>query len=219
MHEEHRKILMDSIKSGMEFKEKILDDISSLRRDLFLKQLDFFLQLSSVSIAILGIGYLVYTEKVDIIFGIFSLIFSFVNILWISSYIRVSIDKNANYHEEGANNVRKKMDDAINKAVEAITKNDSSIYFNYAKDQVEIPFQKDKLNFSGEIFTFIFINSFLFLILAFFKDKINFCFDYLFLILIVFLISYLLSFKDISGNIIDKLSEWLTLKLKKESKE
>jgi len=210
MHEEHRQILIDSIESSFKFKDKVLDDIASLRRDLFLKQLDFFLQLSSLSIAILGIGYLVYTEKVDIIFGLSSLVFSFVNILWISSYIRVSIDKSANYHEHGAFIVRQKMDNAINKAIEAINKNDSNIYFEYAEKQIKLPIQNDKLNFSGEIFTFIFINSFLFLILAFFKEKIHFCFDYFIIIILSLIISYFLSFKDVSGIIVDKLSEYFT---------
>lgn len=215
MHEEHKKIIIDFIKSGLEFKEKVLDDIANLRRDLFLKQLDFFLQLSSFSVAILGIGYLVYTEKVDTVFGLLSLIFSFVNILLISSYIRVSIDKNANHGEQSAFNIRQKMDIAINKAVEAIHKDDSNIYFEHAEEQTKLPIQNNKLSFSGEIFTFIFINSFLFLVLAFFKNKINFYFDYFIITILILIISYFLSFKDISGVIFDKLSEYFTPKNKK----
>ena len=215
MHKEHKKIIKDFIKSGIEFKEKVLDDMANLRHDLFLKQLDFFLQLSSFSVAILGIGYLVYTEKVNTVFGLLSLIFSFVNILWISSYIRVSIDKKVNHSEQSAFNVRQKMDNAIKKAIESIIKNNSDIYFNYAEEQVNLPIPKGRLNFSGEIFTFIFINSFLFLVLAFFKDKINFCFDYFIITILILIISYFLSFKNVSGVIIDKLSEYFKPKNKK----
>ena len=215
MHEEHEKIIKDFIKSGLEFKEKVLDDMANLRRDLFLKQLDFFLQLSSFSVAILGIGYLVYTEKVDTVFGLLSLIFSFVNILWISSYIRVSIDKNANHSEQSAFNARQEMDNAIKKAIESIIKKNSDIYFKYAEEQTKPLIKNDELSFSGEIFTFIFINSFLFLVLAFFKDKINFCFDYFIITILILIISYFLSFKDISGVITDKLSEYFTPKNKK----
>jgi len=212
MNEDHKKIIIDSIEESFRLKAKASDDIASLRRDLFLKQLDFFLQLSSISVAILGIGYLVYTEKVDIVFGLLSLMFSFVNILWISSYIRISIDENANYHEQGAFAVKQKMDDAIGKAVEAINKNNSDIYFKYAEEQTKLPIQKSNLSFSGEIFTFIFINSFLFLIAAFFKGNINSCFDYLIVIELIIIISYFLSFENISGVIIDKLSKYFTPK-------
>ena len=136
MHEEHEKIIKDFIKSGLEFKEKVLDDMANLRRDLFLKQLDFFLQLSSFSVAILGIGYLVYTEKVDTVFGLLSLIFSFINILWISSYIRVSIDKKANHSEQSAFNVRQEMDNAIKKAIESIIKKIRIFILNMQKNKL-----------------------------------------------------------------------------------
>ncbi len=77
MHEEHKKIIIDSIKNGMTFKIEISKDMANVKQNLFLKQLDFFLQISSISIAILGIGYLIYTDKVDPIIGSLSLIFSF----------------------------------------------------------------------------------------------------------------------------------------------
>lgn len=208
MHEEHKKIIIKAIQDGFDFKNRVYDHAIQVNHDLSLKQVDFFLQLSSISVAILGAAYFFSERSPDIFFVILAAVFNVLNILWITSYTRSyidNIDKSIkNYSEE----MNKKMDFTINKAVESIQKNESKIFFDYAKEETQKKYSSDRLIYAGEIFTFIFINSIIFTIFANIKNYINISYNYDYILLVIFsmIISSLLSFTNFSSNIIESIS-------------
>jgi len=210
MDEERRKIIIKAIADQFALKEKYSDYQLNSNFQLLLTQLDLFKTMSTLVVAIIGIGYFL-NHHVDVSFFTVSFVFSLITIFGTISYTREILDLESKQISKQGIALNKKIDEIINLCVEAIKKEDSKIFFNYAEQEVKSKYLKDRLVYAGEIFSFCFYNSIAFGILAFFADKYNF--NLLSCVTIFTVISvYLISFKDWVRHIVNFLSKDIKFK-------
>jgi hypothetical protein len=205
MNEEHKKIIIKAIADQFALKEKYSDYQLNSNFQLLLVQLDLFKTISTLVVAIIGIGYFL-NNHVNTSFFIISFVFSLITILGTISYTREIIDLEFKQINKQGIALNKKIDEIINLCVEAIKKEDSKIFFDYAEQEVKSKYLKDRLVYAGEIFSFCFYNSIAFGLLAFFADKYNFSLLSYVTILTVIFVSFV-SFKDWVRYIVDFLSK------------
>ncbi len=204
MHEEHRKIIIKAIEDGFALKQEYSDYAINSHFQLFLSQLDLFKTISTLVVAIIGIGYL--NNRIDSSFFAASFVFSLLTLIGTISYTREKIDLEAKGIAEYGVVLRGRVDAAINVAVESIKKEDSKIFFDYAEQETSLKALNDRLVYAGEIFTFCFYNSVAFGILAFIANKYNFgILSYVTVLTLVF--TLLVSFKNWSVYAVDVLSK------------
>jgi len=209
MDDEHKNIIIRSIGEGFALKEKYSDYAINANFQLLITQLDLFKTISTIVVAIVGIGYFL-NDQLSPSFLTVSFIFSLLTILGTISYSREIIDLEAKQIKNYGVLFNKKIDESINIAVEAIKKKDSKIYFSYAEQEIKDRVTGDKLIYAGEIFTFCFYLSITFGILAFFSYKYNFgLFSWITILVIIF--TYIISFKNWSHKIINFFSTEINL--------
>ncbi|MEI7810684.1 MAG: hypothetical protein WCI41_04005 [bacterium] len=204
--EEEKQIAIKTIQDAFSAKEKFFDYEFSQNFQLSLSQLDFLKTISTLVIALLGIGYFL-DKGLKLNFLIVSLMFSLITLFGTISYIREMIDSESKLIRENSKAIQDKMNELININIKAIRENNFNIANNYAKEELlKIKENEDILIYTGEIFTFCFYNSVIFLLLAFFAKKYNFELNSIFTLL-GFSASYLLSFRSWASKLIKFLSK------------
>lgn len=193
MDPEHKLIIKKAIEDLFKFQDKVREFKINNDFALLVAQLDFFKVISTIVVALAGIGYF-YDSNLDKKFLGLSLVASLLVLLLSTSYVRENIDSHAGENQKIYEFSENETNIGIEKAVEAIEKDEANIFFDYAKNRTK---NKEKVeppsNCMGEIIVFLFYLSLGFLILSYFSKKYNF-FIISFQTWIVLFFSYVLSF-------------------------
>ncbi len=156
MNEEHRKVIENTIQDSFKLKDRFHDFEANFSGQLLFEHLDLLKNLASIIIAVIGIGYLLGRVGINV-FSTSAFLFSIVSLIFIFSYIREVIDRQAKGLKTADSMIKNKTDEAIEKAVEAIKKDDASISFDYAKKEyAKIKDSNSEMNYAGEIALFLF---------------------------------------------------------------
>lgn len=208
MNEDKRKVLENSIQDAFKLRERFNDFEVGFLNQLLFEQLDLLKNLASIIIAVIGIGYLF--EKISMsLFSISGFLFSVSSLIFIFSYIKEVIDKQAEGLKIAEKEIRNKTDESIEKAVEAIRKNKDSIYFDYAeKEYVKIKDLKSELNYIGEIILFLFFGIMFSVMGIVLVEKAEIGMLYQLIILaLILIISWQMSFREWSIKLVELLSK------------
>lgn len=208
MNEEHSKIIKKSIDDAFEMRDKFYTFSIESSFQLLISQLDLFKTVSGLVVAFIGIGYF-YRLDLNKDFLLLSLIFSLITLVLSISYSREAIDLQEKQNQQTEKDIVKKTEDIINKSVESLEKNDSSIFFNYARERLNDKYPEPRLNYIGEIILFCFYLSIGFMIFSWMSSN----HDFKFLSLqttILLTVVYLISFKDWSKKLSEIFSKKLT---------
>lgn len=207
MNEEHKQIIKDTISEMFKLKEEVNNFRLSNRSQLLLSQLDLFKTISTLVVAIIGVGYF-YNGDLDL--NRFFLILSFLSALFTLflsiSYTREVIDFEANSLETMREYFEKETDKVINKGLESFKSDDSKIFFDYAKDKTQESYPSQRLNYTGEILILMFYLAVSLLLLAFLSEIYNFSFLSWQTVITIILV-YVLSFKTWASRFCIKLSK------------
>ncbi|KKP83673.1 MAG: hypothetical protein UR82_C0019G0001, partial [Candidatus Moranbacteria bacterium GW2011_GWF1_35_5] len=182
-------------------------EVNFLNQLLF-AHLDLLKNLASIIIAIIGIGYLF--EKISVnIFSVFGFMLSMFSLIFIFSYIKEVIDKQANGLKIAAKEVENKTDESIEKAVEALKKDDESIHFDYAEMELaKINDLDSELNYIGEVVLFLFFGILFSVMGIILVEKVEIGLLYQLLMLaLILIVSWQMSFKEWSINLIKIFSK------------
>ncbi len=205
MDEKDRKIIEDAIKNSFAFRDKFFDFEVNSNLQLLLTQLGLFKTISTIIIALVGIGYL-YDKGLDLQFLSVSLCSAIVVFILSLSYTREAIDNQSHQNKKLREYIHNKTEIAIDKAIESTKKDDANIYFEFAKEQLKIKHIESPLNYVGETILFTLYSSVGFLVLSYFGKLYSFgFFSYQTIILLV--AAYFLSFKNWAIKISEVLSK------------
>ncbi len=204
MTPEHKDIIKNSVKDIFSFQEKFSDFELSSNFQLMLSQLDLFKLLSSLVVAIIGIGYL-FDSKLENQFLLLSLIFSLLTLVVSISFTREVIDLQPKLNAKAHQEISKTIQQHNDMALKALREDNSEIFFEYARNKLGDTYSEPSLNYIGEILIFMFYLSIAFLCFSFLALK--FPFTILSWQTIVLLICvYLISFKNWAHWLSEKLS-------------
>lgn len=207
MDEKHHKIIEDVVKDLFAFRDKFFDFEVNSNLQFLLAQLDLFKTISTIIIALVGIGYL-YNQRLDLQFLFVSLCLATIVFIFSLSYTREVIDNQSYQNKKIREYIYNKTEIAINKAIESIKKDDVDIYFKFTKEQLKIKYINPFLNYAGEIVVFALYSSVGFLFLSYFGILYSFGFlSYQTIILLV--VVYFLSFKNWAVKVSEILSKRL----------
>jgi len=204
MLQDHKDVLKNSIKDAFSLQDKFSDFEINSNFQSIISQLDLFKVIASLVIGIIGIGYL-YDSKLSGNFLLISLIFALFTLVLSISYTREVIDSQGKQNQKTHASIKQKVQEHNDIVIEAFKKDDSEIFFKYAKAESERKHPELPLNYMGEIIIFCFYLSVGFLGLSFISYKYPIelvSFKVLFLLIIIFFIS----FKDWSMWFSEKLS-------------
>jgi len=132
MNEEYQKIIENSIKDSFTSREKYFNFMINNNAQLELAQLDLFKTIATLTIALASIGYL-YVKNIEPQFLIISLFSAGVAFILSISYTREIIDIQSHKNNKSEEEVYRKTEISINKALESIKKDDANIFFNSQK--------------------------------------------------------------------------------------
>jgi hypothetical protein len=194
MLQDHKDILKNSIKDAFSLQDKFSDfEINSNFQSL-ISQLDLFKVVASLEIGIIGIGYL-YDSKLNGNFLLISLISALFTLVLSISYTREVIDSQSKQNQKTHAIIKQKVQEHNDVVIEAFKKDDSEIFFEYARNESERKHLESPLNYMGEIIIFCFYLSVGFLGLSFvsYKYPIELVSVKVLLLLIAI---FLISFKD-----------------------
>ncbi|HRY59899.1 MAG TPA: hypothetical protein P5096_00785 [Patescibacteria group bacterium] len=207
MNNEERKVIENSINDLLKAKDDFSLFVANYVNQTTLSHLDFLKSLAGIIIAFLSIAYLLDIVGINK-FSILSFSFSIFSIIFISSYIKEYIDDAEARLIRAEKTFEGESKNGIDKAVEALEKNDASIYFNYAREQVQKKKPDLELSYVGEVVLFLFYNSLFFTIVLFLIGKLHLNYlDNNWTILIVLALSFILSFLKWSL----KPTQWLSI--------
>ncbi|MFA6520361.1 MAG: hypothetical protein WCT44_02005 [Candidatus Paceibacterota bacterium] len=210
MHEEHKKIIVKAIEDSFRLKDKYSDYELNSNFQLLLTQLDLFKTISTLVVAIVGIGFF-FKDQLDLQFLILSLTFSLFTVIGTISYTREIVDFEAKEIKRQGDIFKEKMDEVINAAVDAIQRGDAKIYFDYAAKEAQAKYLKERVVYAGEIFAFCFYNSISFGLLALMSEKYSFN-TISFITIGTLIFTHVISFKDWARPLVDFLSKELKKK-------
>lgn len=210
MNEDYRSIIKSFIQDTFNLKDEYSTWHIESNFQLSLAQLDLFRTISSIIVAVLGLGYLFDQKLVDGIFLLVSFVFAVVVFLWTLSYTRESIDLQAKQNEITGRAIRGKTDEWIKIALESLKENNSDKFFEYCREGMQNKYPGNKLIYVGEIFNFLLYLSIGFLVLGFLAVQFNFSLLSYQTVALIILI-YLISFKDWAIKLADFLSSKIKL--------
>lgn len=174
MTQEERDQIKKTIGELFNLRDKYFDFQINTKFQLGLAQLDLFKTLSTIVIALLGIGY-VFDAKFNKDFLFISTAFILIVLFGTISFIRESIDSEDKSLEDNEILIKEKTEETIRKSVEALEKDDFNIYFDFVKQKAtEFHPQKEDLLYTGEIFNFLLYLSIFFLTLSYLSPKFDF---------------------------------------------
>lgn len=207
MNESKRKIIENSIQDAFALKERFADFEVGFLNQLLFAQLDLLKNLASIIIAVIGVGYLFGKISVNV-FSLSGFLFSFFSLIFIFSYVKEVIDKQAEGLKVAAKEIDKKTDESIEKSVEAIKSDNESIHFDYIKEEcTKIKELDSELNYIGEIILFLFFGILFSVIGIVVVEKFEVRLVYQLLILaLILIISWQMSFREWSIVLIKVLS-------------
>lgn len=204
MLQDHKEILKDSIKDTFSVQEKFSDFEISSNFQALISQLDLFKLVASLVIGIIGIGYL-YDSKLDRDFLLISLCSALLTLILSVSYTREVIDLQPKQNSKTHAFIAKKVQDHIDVVLKAFKEDNSGIFFNYAKNEIEREPSEQPLNYISEIIIFSFYLSIGFLIMSFISYK--YPIELISVPTLLLLVTvYLISFKNWSLWLSGKLS-------------
>lgn len=212
MLDDHRKIIKDSIKNALDIQDKFSNSVMENNFQLLLSQLDFFKVISGLVVGIIGIGYF-YNQNLNDDFLIISLIFALITLLFSVSYTREVVDLQEKQNKQAYEDIKNDTDEMINKAIEALKKEESNIYFGYAENRLKDAYLEPQLNYAGEIVVLLFYLSLGFLGLSFLSNIYNFYLISYQTATLLFVV-YVLSFNNWAFG----FSELLSSNLKRKNK-
>jgi hypothetical protein len=216
MLDEHKSIINQGIKDLFLLKKETNSYERELNTQLLFFQLDLFKNIATLSLALLSITFAFGTkifENTNHIFLTLSVFLYFCTLVITISYTRELIDLRSSELKEGSDAIKEKTDRAIEVAVESIKKGKSELYFNFAEGEIKNYDDKVKLNYAGEIITFLFYLGISFEILSFLAKYYDFSPLSTYICLAI-LFSYLLSFKAWSVFLIELFSSHIPKNLK-----
>lgn len=210
MDEDNRHIIKDSIQDAFDLKGEYSTWHIESNFQLLLSQLDLFKTISSIIIAVLGLGYIFDQKLVEGEFLIASFVSAIIVFFWTLSYTRENIDLQVKQNEITGKSLREKTDEWIEIALKALKEKNPDIFFEYSKKESQIKHPENKLIYAGEIFNFMLYLSVGFLMLGFIANKYHFIFlSYQTTALCIFL--YVLSFKNWAVKLVGLLSSKIKL--------
>lgn len=209
MNEEHRKIIENAIKDEFAFRDKFFDFKVNSDLQFLLAQLNLFKTISTLVIALAGIGYL-YAESIESQFLFISLCLAGIVFISSISYIREIIDIKSYQIKKIEEEVHDKTEIAINKDIKSLKEDDANIYFNFLEEQSKIKHEEKEpsLNYAGEVIIFLLYSSISFLILSYFGKLYSFGF-FSWQTIVSLIVVYFLSFKSWAVKVFEILSKKL----------
>ena len=214
MNEDDNQELTKAYEDVILIREKVTDFTLNSRFQLLLSQLDLFKGLASLTIGILGIGYLL-KEDLDSKFVLLCLIFALLTLVISVSYSRQTIDAHTNEIENTKNHFIQKTKELIVKMKESKNEHDIKIFRDARTNYLENykPYEEPpQSNYTGETLILFFFLSIGYLVLAYISS--NYYQIKLLSIphLLLLLIIWLVSFVDWAGFLMKRLSKRITFK-------
>lgn len=213
MNEQEKNILRQALTIADTTENEFFHFHVNTKEQLLLGEFQLFQSLATISLAFIAIA-LGTKSFAPTIWWFLTTFFSMILLIFVTTFIRETIDAEANGLEETEAVLKTKKDEIASKVQESFENDDFSIYENHlmaTREPLGTPLQ----SYAGEVAVFLFLNTLVFGFLAILDSSLDLSLIPIVCIAFVCLtFSSVVSFSDWNLKLISRISRAITILLK-----